>query len=278
MDTTSFSAYSPSTSLINAPPLGITADEHARAVREGVQVTSENRCAYYNKSAYGAEAYKYLSPGVHNINWNPNPDLRVYEPGANNRKITRRKKSRRWKVDPQTWTNFKGHGSVNSSPSIQMDVLAIVNNPQLLGLVPMPIHNLAAAKFPRHRWAVSMGSFQHIINNKDPFIDYHEFAPGEAPYRFWDATGAIRSAIGIGRVRINLLVGPHQPGYHSEMTLDAVYCPGLPFSIFSLDMARWRMNMVYHVATWSLFDMSTERVVANTFQEEYTLFLRTNAR
>lgn len=278
MDIASFAPDNPSTPLMNATPPGVTADELARALREGVQVTSQNRCAYCDKNAHGADACKYLSPSVRNVNWNPNSDLWVYQPGAKNGKMARRKKSRGWKVDPQTWTNFKGHGSVNSSLSIQMDVMAIVNNYQLLDLVPMPIDNLAAAKFPRHRWVVSMGSFRHITNNKDPFIDYHEFAPGEAPYRFRDTTSAIRSAVDIGRVRINLLVGPYQPGYHSEMMLDAVYCPGLPFSIFSLDMARWKMGLVYNVATWSLLDMSTEGVVANTFQEEYTLFLRTNAR
>ena len=119
MDTTSFPPHNPSTTLINAPPPGVTVDDHPRALREGVQVTSQNRCAYCDKKVHEADACKYLSPGIHKIHWNPYPDLWVYQPGAKNGKVTRRKKSCGWQVDPQTWTNFKGHGSVNSSMSIQ---------------------------------------------------------------------------------------------------------------------------------------------------------------
>lgn len=278
MDITSPSLHNLDWAPMNAPPPGISADEHARAWQESVQVTSQNHCTYCDKYGHSAGHCKYLNPTVRNPNWHPDPALWVYMPTLNNGMTKRQKKSRGWEVDPQTWTNFKGHGSSNVSLSIQLDVLGMVNAPQSFDLVPIPIGNLAAANFPRHRWAVSLGSFHHTTNNKDSFTDYHEFAPGEAPYRFRDSTGAIRSAVGIGRVRVNLLVGICRPGYHSDFMLDAVYCPGLPFSILSLNMAYWKMNLVYNVDTWSLLDMSTERLVANTFQEEFTLFLRTNAR
>jgi hypothetical protein len=146
------------------------------------------------------------------------------------------------------------------------------NNTESFDLVALPINHVATSNIPRHRWAVILGYFNHIANSKDCFIDYHEYTPGEIPYRFRDQTGTLRTTLGVGRVKINLSV---RMSFYGELILNAVYCPGLPFNIMSLEMASRTMNLFYSVPTYTLLDISTNQVVASTFEQNFMLFLQT---
>lgn len=152
-----------------------------------------------------------------------------------------------------------------------MDLPIYGNNTQF-DLIPLPINRVAASKFPQHRWAVILGYFHHIANSKDCFIDYHEYTPGEIPYRFRDQIGTLRTALGVGRVKINLSDGM---SFYGELILNAVYCPGLPCNLLSLAMATRAMNLFYSIPTYTLNDISTNNVVAFTFQQDMMPFLKT---
>lgn len=266
---------------VNAPPPGIGDDEHAKAWREtGYQFTDSNQCTFCEKYGHGPARCMYLNPNLRNTHWQPDPTLWVYKEGKNNSKLKKKKKNANKKAKTETSTQLivaqkpRGDGNYAQTAPVSTGAIApkIRLQAPIFNLVPLEIDALATLNIPRHHWAVILGYFQHITNSKESFVDYHEYTPAEIPYRFRDLTGTLRTAIGVGRVRVSVLLGNR---FHNDLIMNAVYCPGLACNIFSLGMARHMMNLWYDMETYSLKDVLTNRPVAQVFEEKCTLFLRT---
>lgn len=168
---------------------------------------------------------------------------------------------------PAITGNHAHHASVSTQRSS-----GFTNAIRNLNFVPLPTDIAATWNIPRYRWAITIGYYRHIANSKDCFVDYHEYTWGEVRHRFQDMDGTVRTAVGLGRVRIDVML---EDGIHGEIILNAVYCPGLPFNLISLDMLLQELGLYYQVQTYSLHEGSTDRMVAHTFEQNYTLFLRT---
>jgi hypothetical protein len=287
---------------INAPPPGVSADEHAKAWREiGYQADHLDYCFYCEGPGHGSAGCKYLNPAVRISDWHPDPRLWVYRENENNGNLGRpdsrpnRNKeeentddqNRVIKTEPSdivgnddqaasfqasaTPLEIAGDNAQAASFSTQGSsgfTYLILN----LDLVPLPTDYFAPFNIPRHHWAITVGYYRHVANNKDCFVDYHEYSPWETPYRFRDLNGTIRTAVGVGSVRINTML---EIGIRGELILDAVYCPGPPFNLISLDRARQVNGLHYQVPTYGLHELSTDELVAHIFEENYILFLRT---
>lgn len=163
--------------------------------------------------------------------------------------------------------NYAHHESWSSQRSS-----GFTNAIRNFNFIPLPTDIAATWNVPRHRWAITIGSYRHIANSKDCFIDYHEYTHGEIPQQFRDIDGTVRTAVGLGRVRIDIMIGT---GIHGEIILKAVYCPALPFNLMSLGMLQQESGLYYRMSTYSLHELSTDRMMAHTFEQNYMLFLRT---
>ncbi|OQD64944.1 hypothetical protein PENDEC_c109G01477, partial [Penicillium decumbens] len=92
-------------------------------------------------------------------------------------------------------------------------------------------------------WLYDTGSDSHICADKTAFICYDEYTPTEKPFEWVTSGGTKAKAQGYGKVKLSMLT---KAGAINDIIFDAVYYPGIRFSIFGAEKGRKDLGIAYN--------------------------------
>jgi hypothetical protein len=119
----------------------------------------------------------------------------------------------------------------------------------------------AAAISPSEVWLVDSGASQNLVGNRELFIEFHEYGPGDIPYRHETAGGGIASAKGYGKVIVRLQYN----GKITERETFAYYNPDLDFHMLSTDKMGKDMKAYWCSKDLHIRDWSTDEIIGSLY-------------
>jgi hypothetical protein len=119
----------------------------------------------------------------------------------------------------------------------------------------------AAAISPSEVWLVDSGASQNLVSNRELFIKFHEYSPGDIPYRYKTAGGGIASAKGYSKVIVRLQYN----GKITKRETFAYYNPDLDFHMLSTDKMGKDMKAYWCSKDLHIRDWSTDEIIGSSY-------------